>query len=179
MRFFRRRSVDLPADEDTARGADVPAAVVASVPEEQRGGPSEQLADGRFIIAGTDLVMVANEREILDSGLWHEVQYASWDADSRVFRLVWSQPERPAITGQTISDNPKALMERITDGVNNTIVATRRFVTSGGVPVAASVRRRVDGNLFSVVVAAGPISSEDEKKAYQLEASLREELGMD
>lgn len=179
MRIFRRKpSPDRSTGGSLDAAKTLPPAVLASVPEPQRGGPVEPLEDGRFLVVGRDLLMITDDQQLLDSGLWHEVQYASWDAEQRLFQLVWSQPGRPTISGQTVSGHPKELMETITDRVNNTIVATRRFVTADGVPVAASVRRRVDGELFSVVLASGEISEADQEKAYELEAGLREELGM-
>lgn len=172
-------SSDLDSTDGSPRGRRLPSDALANIPEDQRGGPYEELEDGRFVVVGRDVVMIADETHVVDSGFWHEVQYASWDARTRQFRLVWSQPDRPALVGRTITDNPKSLMEKITHRVDNTIVATRRFVTSTGVSVAATVRRRIDGELFSAVVASGPISAADEEKAYALEVKLREELGMD
>lgn len=183
MSIFRRTAQSAPPEgrpsHESHSGAQLPMQVLDSLPEAQRGGPVEQLEDGRFVVVGRDLLMITDDRRVLDSGLWHEVQYAAWDAATRGFRVVWSQPDRPTIIGTTVADNPKKLMETITDRVNNTIVATRRFVTSTGVPVAASVRRRVDGELFSVVIASGEISQADQEKAYALETGLRQELGMD
>ena len=182
MRLFKRDTPETTQQDSTdasPQGGALPSAALADIPKDQRGGPYEELEDGRFIVVGRNIIMVTDATHLVDSGLWHEVQYASWDARTRQFRLVWSQPDRPALVGKTISDNPKSLMEKITHRVDDTIVATRRFVTSTGVSVAATVRRRVDGELFSAVVASGPISDADQEKAYELETKLREELGMD
>lgn len=179
MRFLRRFTDRTPETADDGFiPAELPPSVVASIPEDQRGGPHEQLEDGRFVIVGRNIIMIADDDTVVDSGFWHEIQYASWDNDSRQFRLVWSQPDRPPVEGRTLSANPKDLMEKITLRVNSTIVATRSFFTSAGVRVSITVRRRVDGELFSAVVAAGPISEADEEKAYKLENDLRAELNM-
>ncbi|WP_099332159.1 hypothetical protein [Actinomyces minihominis] len=181
MKLFGRRKNANSVDSELPpqpKGAPLPESVRLSIPQDQRGGPYEELEDGRFIIVGRNIIMISNEHKVVDSGFWHEVQYASWDASTHTFRLVWSQPDRDPVIGRTITRNPKDLMEKITHRVDDTIVATRRFVTSGGASVAATVRRRVDGELFSAVISSGPISDEDEKKAYRLEADLREELGM-
>lgn len=184
MSLFRRAP---KSDQDAATEerplvdprAILPERALASIPADQRGGPAEQLEDGRFIVVGRTIVMITDDKGVVDSGFWHEVQYASWDATTRTFRLVWSQPDRPAIIGRTTTDNPREVMEKITHRVDATIVATRRFRTSTGVNVAATVRRRVDGELFSAVIATGPISKADEEKAYALEEDLHRELNME
>lgn len=181
MSIFRwKRNEDAPTagTQLLSKSRKLPEKVVTSIPQEQFGGPHEELEDGRYVIVGRDIVMVADSGGVVDSGFWHEVQYCSWDAQTRRFSLVWSQPERPKVEGRTLSDDPEKLMRRITLCVDSTIVATRRFVTSTGVSVAATVRRRVDGELFSSVFAGGAISEVDLKKAFDLEQALREELGV-
>lgn len=181
MNIFRRKKNEGgPAATDLPKAvkSELPQALVGTIPADQRGGPYEELVDGRFVIVGRDIVMVADSGGVVDSGFWHEVQYCSWDAQTRQFTLVWSQPERPKVEGRTVSDDPEKLMRKITLCVDSTIVATRRFVTSVGVPVAATVRRRVDGELFSAVFAGGAISEADRNKAFELEQALREELGV-
>lgn len=167
------------ASDLTSAEAPMPGAVRDLIPEDERGGPSIILEDGRRLIIGRRILMITDDVSILDSGFWHEIQYASWDAGTRLLKLVWSQPDRPSLAVKTVSDNPKDFMEALTLRVDNTIVATRSFTTSGGVPVAASVRRRVDGELFSVIVAGGEISDQDEQHAADLEQKLRDELGME
>ena len=175
MNWFRRRTF-APATPVERRS--LPQTVLEAIPADQRGGPHERLEDGRFVIVGRDVVIVADDEKILDSGFWHEVQFAAWKADTRLFTLVWSQPGRPQVVGRTVGDQVNDLMEKISSRVGNTVVATRRFVTDSGTHVAASVRRRIDGKLFSAVVAGGPISEVDEEKAYRLEEELRAELNM-
>ena len=150
-----------------------------AIPTGERGGPHVLLEDGRRLIVGKRVLMVADDTGINDSGFWHEVQYASWKADDKKFTLVWTDPAKRALIGFTESENPKQFMEALTLRVDNTIVATETFTTGNGVNVAATVRRRVDGHLFSSVVASGPISEADEARAFQLEQKLRAELNMD
>lgn len=182
MSIFRRKKNEGAAAAGTSTSnvsQGLPEEVVASIPKDQRGGPHEEFVDGRHVIVGRDILMVADSGGVVDSGFWHEVQYCSWDAQTRQFTLVWSQPDRPKVEGRTVSDDPEKLMRKITLCVDSTIVATRRFVTSTGVSVAATVRRRVDGELFSAVFAGGVISEADREKAFDLEQTLREELGVE
>lgn len=183
-KIFRKKKQSPDGVEQDTQVADeeavtLPSAVLQAIPEDERGGPAVQLEDGRHVIVGRRVLMVADDTDIVDSGMWHEVQYASWRADDRVLTLVWTDVDKPALVVATKSENPKKFMEAVTLRVDNTIVATRSFTTAEGVNVAASVRRRFDGHLFSTVVASGPTSAVDEQKAIQLEAELREELGLD
>ena len=156
----------------------LPRAVVDAIPADERGGPHVRLEDGRRLIVGKRVLMVADDEGISDAGFWHEVQYASWRADDRKFTLVWTDPAKGSLVGVTESENPKQFMEALTLRVDNTIVATETFTTENGVNVAATVRRRVDGHLFSSVVVSGPISEKDEARAFELERKLRAELNM-
>lgn len=184
MSIFRRNKKKSGAEEASVEDVQrtervrLPDSVVQSIPKDQRGGPVEKLRDGRYIIVGRNILMVADEERVVDSGFWHEVQYCAWDAASRRFLLVWSQPERDRVEGVTVTNDPEDLMRKITLRVDSTIVATRRFVTSTGVSVVATVRRRVDGELFSAVFVGGTISEADQEKAFGLEQSLRDELGL-
>lgn len=184
MSIFRRNKRKDGTEDTSVQGggqpqrAQLPDSVVDSIPKDQRGGPFDKLRDGRYIIVGRNILMVADEERVIDSGFWHEVQYCAWDAASKRFLLVWSQPERERVEGITITDDPADLMRKITLRVDSTIVATRRFVTSAGISVVATVRRRIDGELFSAVFVGGAISDADQEKAFRLEQSLRDELGL-
>lgn len=184
-KIFRGKKKEELEEVDESKGLDddqrvsLPPAVVQAIPSDERGGPVVQLKDGRYVVVGKRVLMVTDDTKIVDSGLWHEVQYASWRAEDRVLTLVWTDMDRPSLVVATKSENPKEFMEAVTLRVDNTIVATETFTTSTGVNVAASVRRRFDGHLFSTIVSSGAISAADEQRAIQMEADLRKELNLD
>lgn len=183
-KIFRNKKSEAAQEPDSDRDpsediVSLPASVMRAIPQDERGGPAVRLEDGRYIVVGRRVLMVSDGEKIVDSGFWHEVQYASWRAEDRVLTLVWTDSDRPSLVAATESENPKEFMEAVTLRVDNTIVATQAFTTSTGVNVAASVRRRFDGHLFSTIVSSGPVSEADEARAMQLEADLRSDLNME
>lgn len=193
--FKKRKSRDPHAEDTELEGAELddkgdaepkesggglPSAVANALPEGERGGPHTMLEDGRHVVVGNRVLAVVDGAGAVEAvGFWHEVQYASWKADTQTLTVVWTDPKREPLVAATRSENPKRFMEALTLRVDNTIVATRSFTTSGGTNVAATVRRRVDGHLFSAVVVSGPVSEDDERKALALEQELRSELNME
>lgn len=159
--------------------APLPAATLQAIPEGERGGPYTHLEDGRVVVLGPRVLMVLKDHQIINSGFWHEIQYASWDAETRQLTIVWVQPDRPPMMATTKSDNPQKFMKALTFRVNDTIVTSQTFTTSGGANVAVTIRRRTDGHLFSSIVTSDAISEADEKRALELERALRAELNMD
>ncbi len=164
------------AARDSESASALPESHARFLPDADRGRPWEFLEDGRIVVAGRHGLTVVSEEGVVDSGLWHEIQYAKWEPEGRVFALVWIQPGRPGLTATTVSDDPKRFMEAVTSRVTDTIVATRSFFTPGGTRVSASVRRRVDGQLFQTVIADGPLTADDEIKAEQVGRELAEEF---
>lgn len=159
--------------------AEVPQPFAEYVPSGDQGQPWETVDGDRVMLAGRHALVLIGREGIEDSGLWHEVQYARWTADDRRLTIVWVQPGRDPVVVTTETDDPKALMETITARVQKTIVATRSFYTSDGVKVSASVRRRVDGELFSTLLANGELTADDRIKADEIEQTLRDELGVE
>lgn len=149
------------------------------VPSGDGRQPAEPLEDGSYVVAGRRALIHLDQEGVIDSGLWHEVQFARWNADQKKLSIVWSQPDRAGISGVTVTEDAARLMEAITVRTERTILATRSFITSSGGRVSATVRRRPDGGLFSVLVADGDVTPADIEKGEELERTLRAELGME
>lgn len=149
------------------------------VPADDLKQPWEPVDGDRVVLAGRHALMLVGADGIQDSGLWYEVQFARWAVDTKRLTVVWIQPEREPMVVTTESDNPKRLMQAVSARVSKTIVATRSFFTATGVRVSASVRRRVDGELFSTLIADGPMTEDDRIKADEIERTLREDLGVE
>lgn len=164
-----------------AKYATLPSDLHDLVPLGDGGQPAEQLDDGRWVVAGKHaLILVdAASRNVIDSGLWHEVQFARWNAATRTLTVVWSEPEHPGFSAVTQTADAARLMEAITVRTERTILATRSVFTPSGTRISATVRRRPDGELFSVLVADGPLSDQEIARGEEIEASLRSELRMD
>ncbi len=164
---------------DQAKPIRVPEPYSRHLPEADRSRPWENLEDKRIVVAGRHGITVVDAQRVIDSGLWHEVQYAKWDPKTCAFTLVWIQPGRPGLVAATLSEDPKRFMETVTSRVTDTIVATRSFFTPEGTRVSASVRRRVDGQLFQTLIADGSLTEDDETKARQVARDLAEEFNVE
>ncbi|WRS29405.1 hypothetical protein U6G28_07675 [Actinomycetaceae bacterium MB13-C1-2] len=149
------------------------------VPSGDQSQPWESIDEERVVLAGRHALILIGPGGVEDSGLWHEVQYVKWTANNRRLTVIWVQPGREPVVVTTETDDPRSLMEAITTRVEKTIVATRSFYTPTGVKVSASIRRRVDGELFSTLLADGDLSEDDRIKADEIEQTLREELGVE
>ena len=156
----------------------VPADLASFLPKGDRQATAEELADGRWIVAGRHAVIVVGERGVEDSGMWHEIQFAAWDADSRVLRVVWVDPARTEIAVKTQAKDPGALMVEVSEKVNHALVVQRVVEASNGTRLTASIRRREDGELFSTLVADGPLDAEGKRQGDLLEAMVRDGVGL-
>lgn len=134
---------------------------------------------GQYLVAGVHALFVINDAGVVDAGMWYEVQYARWDAQTRQIVVVWVDPERPLLVLVTAEENPASFMKILTGHVNNAIVISRQATGKGGAVVTATVRRRIDGKLFSSVIVQGNLLDEDRDLAGQLEADVRSEVGLE
>lgn len=157
----------------------LPVDLARHLPNTEPRDPWEPTDAGGAVVATRHALVILGPLGVIDSGLWHEVQYAKWDATTKTLTVVWSHPDREVVRVQTLTEDPKRLMDAVITRVEKTILATRSFYTADGVRVSATVRRRVDGELFSVLVADGVLSDADRQKAEGIEQGLRDELGLE
>ena len=151
------------------------------VPAGDGAHPAEQLDEDLWVVAGKHALILIDSKQcsVVDSGLWHEVQFARWQADTRKLTVVWAEPDHPGFSGITQTEDAGRFMEAVTVRTERTILATRSIYTPSGTRISATVRRRPDGELFSVLVADGPLSDKEVARGEEIEATLRSELGMD
>ena len=156
----------------------VPSALSSHLPEYDTRAPATLLEDGRYLVAGKYALFLVEQQGIVDSGMWYQVQYASWNADNKKLRILWTDPEAPPLTLTTVDDDPKKFMRTLTSRVDNTIVASRHRQLPSGTTVTVTVRRRADGQLFSSVLADGDVQVADEPYLDALENEVRGEVGL-
>lgn len=130
-------------------------------------------------MAGKHALWVVGKSGLESSGLWHEVQYCSWEAQTQTFSVSWIDSTQPAVVALTQSEDPKRFMSIVTNRVDKTIVLSQSQENGAGGTVTASVRRRPDGKLFSLVFLRGSEGVRDQEIADRLEKVVRDELGMD
>lgn len=140
--------------------------------------------------ATTDALVIFSGHSKPEHYAWDEVEQGSWDAGERVFTLRWTDTDRddlvlsvPAGTrdGSTYASTDvapfaKALRQRVEAAIVHSAVTT----LPSGATATASVRRGVDGHLYSVTQPTmSQVSDEEDVEALQeLENRVREGVGL-
>ncbi|MCS4484212.1 hypothetical protein NXS08_01730 [Gleimia sp. 6138-11-ORH1] len=135
-------------------------------------------AGERYHIADRGLLKIfAGEVEQLCD--WFEVQQAIWVAESKRLLIRWVDPARPALRVNLTEPDQTDFMRLFDEKVTLTIVLSMRRQASNGTNIMGAVRRRPDGELFSVIVVDGPLEETGEQLARELEKTLRDAVGLD
>lgn len=130
------------------------------------------------LVAGTHALFLIDETGLREGGMWYQVQYARWDANTRKLVVVWVDPDRPLLTLTTTADNPARFMKILTSRVDKAIVVSRQVTVPSGARLTATIRRRIDGELFSSVTVQGELASRETEILRGLEAEVRREVGL-
>lgn len=160
-------------------GKTLPPEIAEQLPKSDRRSRFVTTEDGNHIVAGTHGLFVLDGKGPKESGLWHEIQYASWKADTRTLTVVWTSPDRQPYVTVTVEENPDKFMRVLTSRVDRALVVTRQKVTPSGAILTATVRRRPDDVLFSTVMVQGKLPAAEEHLAIALQNAVRDEVGLD
>ncbi len=164
---------------DMAKRPTLPDGLVAFVPAEDARASAEELADGRWVVAGRDALLVVAADGVAELAMWYQIQHVRWDGQTRLLTIDWVDPSRPSLAARTATDDPQGFMADVSAKVTHALVVQKVWVADSGTRVTASVRRREDGGLFSTLVADGPLSDADRRRADRLEQEVREGVGLD
>jgi len=149
------------------------------VPAQDARASAVALEDGRWVVAGRDAFLVVAAGGVSDSAMWYQIQHMRWTGETRTLTVNWVDPGRPPLAARTVSEDPQDFMADVSAKVTHALVVQKVLTTSTGTRVTAAVRRREDGQLFSTLVADGPLSPADHRRADQLERTVREDVGLD
>ena len=147
--------------------------------------------DGSAWAAATaDALVVFSGRSRPEHYAWDEVERGTWDAEERAFTLRWTQQDRDDLVlkvpagvrdGDTYASTDvapfaKALRQRVEAAIVHSAVAA----LPSGATATASVRRGVDGHLYSVTrPTMSQVSDKEDAEALQtLENRVREGVGL-
>ncbi len=157
-----------------------PAAVAAHLPRSDRQAPAVALGEDRWAVAGLHTFVVADQDGVVDAGMWSELQTLKFDGETRSLAGTWVDPTRTPIeaTVDTTSD-ADSFMRLARERLTRSMVILRNLTTDNGTRIVVQVRRSADGSLFSVVTADGPLTAQGRVAALQLEADVRESVGLD
>lgn len=137
----------------------------------------EPTPDGRWLVATAKQLLCVGE-DVESVGYWCELQNATWEAKTGRLTVAYVDPEHPPFTAETTSADPRQFMGAVREGVDNAVVAQRQAIADNDTRLIASVRRGPEGELFSMLVAYGALSQEGLQLADQLEAQVREDVGL-
>lgn len=170
MRFGSRRKA-LPAQFQAA-------AKHAGLSANDLAQPAVELNDGNWLLPASagPVLLTAEEPQLV--GYWYEIQHVAWKSRSRELQITWVDPQREPYRAITASRDPGEFMAATRDRVDYHTFATLRRVSDEGTVIIAAVRRRLDGELFSTLVAYGPLDEAGQLLADQTEAEVREQAGL-
>lgn len=169
MWFRKKQSAELPQeirDQLLATGVD---GTIAQ---------AEPTADSKWLVATSSQLVCVDATGVQHVGYWCEIQNATWEAKTRTLTVTHVDPQQPQFSATTTSDDPRYFMGAVREGVNHAVVAQRRTTCDNDTVVVASVRRGPAGELFSMVVAYGPLTDDGERLATDLENQVREDAGL-
>lgn len=138
-----------------------------------------ELTDGAILISGRYALIMIREGEVIDSAMWYEVQSARWEGEKQELSVNWVDPARPPLVVRSSHSPMRPFMEDISEKVNRTQVLVRSVKAPNGAVITAQIRKREDGELFSVLAARGRLDDEAMELAHSLEKQLRESVGLE
>lgn len=144
-----------------------------------RQRPALELSDGSWLLLATLGPHVITETDTQFVGHWHEIQRARWDGEAKTLSIHWVDPARDIVRFHAEAEDPQAFMMSFEEYVEYAVVSTGQRQTESGTTITASIRRRPDGELFSALVADGPLDEDGQRLAHDLELKLRESVGLD
>ena len=93
--------------------------------------------------------------------------------------MTWVDPSRAPLIVHSSDSSMRPFMEDLSEKVNRTQVVVRNITAPSGTVITGQIRRREDGQLFSVLAANGPLDDEGIAVAQSFERQLRESVGLE
>lgn len=137
---------------------------------------SAALTGERWLGVAVDRIVVVNAEDIELERPWTDTESATWNGKERRLTVRWVDGSSPLVLDMAETsgfDAVTAVRERITASQ----VHVEILKTAAG-DVRAFVRRHPSGELFSQLVARGPLTDEEQAQADQLEMRARAAVGM-
>ena len=149
------------------------------VPTGDANSPHIELSDSRILVSGRFALILIEEDRVVDSGMWYEIQNARWNGEKQELRVTWVDPSRAPLIVHSRDSSMRSFMEDLSEKVNRTQIVVRNVTAPSGTVITGQIRRREDGELFSVLAANGPLDDEGIALAQSFERQLRESVGLE
>ena len=161
------------------RSRSLPDAVSAHLPSGDRPLVVAPMADGPWLVVTREALLVVGEDGLGQRNAWHEIETGAWDGDSRTFTITWADRERPEQHLVLDSDDVQSFTAALRERVQASVVH-HDTAQIDGTAVRATVRRREDGTLYSLLTAFGPLPTgpDVERELDELERRVREAAGL-
>ncbi|HLS72316.1 MAG TPA: hypothetical protein VK046_00995 [Actinomycetaceae bacterium] len=166
MALFRRR-------------AQLPEPVAAHLPDGDQPLVSAPLANGPWVVVARNALLVVGEEGLAQRAAWHEIETGTWDGETRTFTIIWADRERGEESLVFDSDDVALFTSALRERVQASVVH-HETIQIGSTRVRATVRRREDESMYSLITAFGPLpdSPEVERELDALESRVREAVGL-
>ncbi len=165
--------------ERMAKQSRVPDALVRFLPRGDHRAQALAVDHDRWLVAARYALILVGAEGVEDSGMWYEVQHVRWEGETQLLRVAWVDPGRTPLEVRTETTEPSDFMADVTAKVTHALVVQKTAITDIGTRVTASVRRREDDELFSTLVADGPLDAQGKTLADELERTVREGVGLE
>lgn len=157
----------------------LPPNLVTQLNRAERVRPQAQGCNGEvYVLADRGLLRVDEAGQVVQLCDWFEVQQAIWVGESRRLAVRWVDPQRQTLIIFLAEHEQTEFMRVFDELVAATIVSTVRRKADNGTAIVVSVRRRLDGELFSAVVVDGSLTAQGQQLAVDLERNLRDSVGL-
>lgn len=142
------------------RRATLPSALAALVPDDGALLGAVPLADddSRWAVATVHHLTVVGPGGVELHRGWHEVEHGRWDAETASFTLTWTDTRQPLVlvVPEAVSRGERSVpvdiapfARALRQGVESALVHSVTGQLPGGPRVTVSVRRDVDGRLYT------------------------------
>ncbi|HLV05691.1 hypothetical protein [uncultured Georgenia sp.] len=157
----------------------LPDPVAAHLPRGDRPLAAAPMTNGSWVVVARDALLVVGEDGLGQRTAWHEIETGVWDGDTRTFTITWADRERPEQSLVLEHDDVAVLTAALRERVQASVVH-HETIEVGRTRVRATVRRREDGSLYSLLTAFGPLPRDEdvERQLDDLERRVREAVGL-
>ncbi|WP_124054974.1 hypothetical protein [Arcanobacterium ihumii] len=139
---------------------------------------SEVDGDGQLWLATspTELAIVSgNKVERIE---WSDFANAAWDGVKRELVMVFIDPSLQNLRFVLIDEYSENFVTAVRERIDRSIVYQQFVELSSGVIARGQVRRNSDETLFTQIVVDGVVGEGDSSMLHDLEAELREAVGL-
>lgn len=137
---------------------------------------SAALDDGRWLGIAIHHLVVLGTDDVEFSRPWSDAESASWDGDARLLTVRWVDGSEES-TFRTAVDDVFDAVTAVRERITTSQVHVEIMGTEHG-DVRALIRRGPDGTLFSQLIARGPLTDDERRRADDLERAARSAVGL-